>query len=195
MLNLASTSNCYIFRITFRWLWFNLQYHSGQSRWCHFKNNIYYHSLTLQLLLFRALSPFLLTMQSKCKKNNKTLHLPLLLFRLDTRASCQIEGTQQERALESIEPGGRDTPSRLQTIAATKAHSAVTSCPQPLDQEVVLALNTPFRIQPAAFCNCMRGISCHYQQLSIVYIHNLNGETETRIYELRRYTKRKQSSA
>lgn len=77
MLNLASTSNCYIFHISFRWLWFNLQYsiHSGQSRWFHFENNIYYHSLQLQLLLSRALSPFLLTMQSKCKKKNETLNL------------------------------------------------------------------------------------------------------------------------
>ncbi len=97
----------------------------------------------------------------------------------------RVARLKAQRALESIEPWGRDTPSRLQTIAATKADSAVTSCPKSCACLEHTAQNT---------AGCMRGISCLYQQLSIVYIHNLNGETETRIYELRRYMKRKQSN-
>ncbi len=35
-----------------------------------------------------------------------------------------------------------------------------------------------------AFCACVRGVSCLYQQLSIVYMRHSKGETKTKIYEI-----------
>ncbi len=35
-----------------------------------------------------------------------------------------------------------------------------------------------------AFCACVRGVSCLYQQLSIVYMPHSKGETKTKIYEI-----------
>ncbi len=61
-------------------------------------------------------------------------------------------------------------------LAATKADGVVAS-----RRTEKLRANKLTR----AFCACVRGINCLYQQLSIVYIHHSKGETEyTQIYEI-----------
>ncbi len=55
------------------------------------------------------------------------------------------------------------------------------------DQKAVLehtAQTTADGKLTCAFCTCVIGINCLFQQLSMVYIRHSKGETETKIYEI-----------
>ncbi len=81
---------------------------------------------------------------------------------------------------------GLDTPSRLQITNGDKSRRCCRLSLAASDQKAACkhtAQTTADGKLTRAFCACVRGINCLYQQLSIVYIRHSKGETETKIYK------------
>ncbi len=82
---------------------------------------------------------------------------------------------------------GRDTPSRLQRTSGDESRRCCRLTSAASDQKAALehtAQTTTDGKLTCAFCACVRGVNCLYQQLSIVYIRHSKGETETKIYKI-----------
>ncbi len=82
---------------------------------------------------------------------------------------------------------GRDTPSRLQRTSGNESRRCCRLASAALDQKAArehTAQTTADGKLTCAFCACVRGINCLFQQLSIVYIRHSKGETETKIYKI-----------
>ncbi len=83
-------------------------------------------------------------------------------------------------------------------LAATKANGVVASRRQRRTKKAALehtAQTTADGKLTCAFCACVRGINCLFQQLSIVYSSFKRRNRNKDIQDKRRYMKRKQSSA